>query len=78
MDTPHFRAGLHESLPTCYIAASREAVEPTLYVPWKCCMSSAFTYEGVMSVPPPNHHCPGMPFHSCTQAGHLLLVCCAA
>ena len=27
-------------------------------------MSSTSTYEGVMSVPPPNHHCPGTPFHS--------------
>ena len=55
----------------------REAEGLTLYVPWKCCMSSSFTYEGVMSVPPPNHHCPGMPFHSCTQAGHCLLIWCA-
>ena len=25
-----------------------------------------------MSVPPPNHHCPGMPFHSCTHRIPLL------
>lgn len=25
-----------------------------------------------MSVPPPNHHCPGMPFHSCMHPGLLL------
>ena len=39
----------------------REWIKLTLYVPWKCLISSGFTYEGVMSLPPPNHHWPGTP-----------------
>jgi hypothetical protein len=28
---------------------------------WKCLISSSMIYEGVKSVPPPNHHCLGAP-----------------